>query len=588
MTDEAEEDERDIELASLQAIYPELEVTDGESCAVSLEIEVAPSKKLATTFDAPTPYRTHTLPTPPSSDGDGNHAEELPEVVAAHDTHELEYLPSLQLEIELPQDYPEGKPPAVRLRTEPAWVPEDVLGRLTKEAYRLWEEYDHSQVLFAYIDYLQQEAEQAFTTSFSAFHLPHSLKTPLLDYSRMKALRKFNESTFDCGICLEPKKGSSCYRLQSCAHVFCSACLSDYYNAAITEGDVSTIRCLDPTCTHRKTLHPRELLAIPLPRPQVQRYVDLKLKKKLDSDKTTVFCPRKFCQAPARSPKYAKYTANPSDLENYPDSDDEQEPTPTEDSADDGFEKTTPSATPADRLHICSSCTYAFCALCTKSWHGDLIACRPSPTDPAALSPEDAASYDFIRLNTSPCPTCYSSAQKTHGCNHMICYTCGTHFCYLCSAWLDKQNPYRHFNTRSEGCYMRLWELEEGDEGIGEEGQGRGRNEIFGGARAAEQAQMFAMMLEQEQGQGRDQQQQQQQAQPVPRENRQQPAAQQRRAPERQQAPQQARRQPAAQVRRQREPHAVDPGLQRFLQLAANDEEDGWDSDEMEGEVLWA
>lgn len=51
------------------------------------------------------------------------------------------------------------------------------------------------------------------------------------------------------------------------------------------------------------------------------------------------------------------------------------------------------------------------------------------------------------------------------------CFKCQTHFCYLCSAWLDPRNPYQHYNEQPDGsvtsCYMRLWELEEGDEGGG-------------------------------------------------------------------------------------------------------------------------
>lgn len=49
----------------------------------------------------------------------------------------------------------------------------------------------------------------------------------------------------------------------------------------------------------------------------------------------------------------------------------------------------------------------------------------------------------------------------------MRCFRCQTHFCYLCSAWLDPANPYQHFNAQPNGqvngCFMRLWELEGGD-----------------------------------------------------------------------------------------------------------------------------
>lgn len=43
-------------------------------------------------------------------------------------------------------------------------------------------------------------------------------------------------------------------------------------------------------------------------------------------------------------------------------------------------------------------------------------------------------------------------------------------------------DPYRHFNIRESECFMRLWELEEGDEGdnaIGGGGARRGREEAM-------------------------------------------------------------------------------------------------------------
>ena len=79
------------------------------------------------------------------------------------------------------------------------------------------------------------------------------------------------------------------------------------------------------------------------------------------------------------------------------------------------------------------------------------------------LTEEDKASLEYLLLHTTPCPTCAAPAQKTHGCNHMICFKCHSHFCYLCSAWLSPANPYKHYNEETTGCYMRLWELEGGD-----------------------------------------------------------------------------------------------------------------------------
>jgi len=330
------EDERDIELESVTAIYPELERV--QSHIATLDIEIIPAAPLRITFkpDAlPIPPPTIDL-CHPNSTGKVDaiqYAQVAAAAIAPPDEYLLAYLPSLHLNITLPQGYPEEQPPHFELSTTPSWLSSDKIKELEGEGEKLWEEYGRSQVVFAYIDYLQQETELAFR--LDSIILPHHLKEPLLSHARTAKRQKFNQGTFSCGICLEPKKGSACHQLRHCGHVFCISCLQDTYNYAITEGDIGAIKCLDPDCGKRnmtaaqrrlkkqKTLHPNELLEIPIERAQVQRYADLKIKKKLESDKGTIYCPRKWCQGPARSLKYARY--DKVDLEQYPESSDEEE-----------------------------------------------------------------------------------------------------------------------------------------------------------------------------------------------------------------------------------------------------------------------
>lgn len=263
-----------------------------------------------------------------------------------------------------------------------------------------------------------------------------------------------------------------------CGHVFCVLCLQDFYNSCITEGDITQVKCLtpdcgkdrksstgaratDPTTRNKKksredrTLSPSELLQIPLEQDTVQRYVTLKRKKKLESDRTTVYCPRQWCQGAARSNKYPK-SDDIQDVESASEDEDEQQqydPNANED--------TLPP--PSERLAICEDCAFAFCKVCKSGWHGEFARCFPRKK--YELTAEEKASGEYMRLHTTPCPTCKAPAQKTMGCNHMICFKCNTHFCYLCSAWLDAGNPYTHYNTPKSSCYMRLWELEGGDGG---------------------------------------------------------------------------------------------------------------------------
>jgi E3 ubiquitin-protein ligase RNF14 len=249
-----------------------------------------------------------------------------------------------------------------------------------------------------------------------------------------------------------------------CGHVFCVECLQDFYNNAINEGDLASVRCLEPDCAKKRAeaqtstmknrrlkiqLSPSELLQIPLEHDVVSRYVKLKHKAELESDKNTIYCPRKWCQGAARSKKHRK----PDGFEDSESSDDE---------SDDDTSGAGNFAAGKDLLAVCEDCSFAFCSRCYQGWHGEFTTCTPK-TNTGELTEEDKKSLEYLKAHSTPCPTCAAPCQKTHGCNHMICFKCRSHFCYLCSAWLSPTNPYQHYTEEKTWCYMRLWELEEGD-----------------------------------------------------------------------------------------------------------------------------
>ena len=207
-----------------------------------------------------------------------------------------------------------------------------------------------------------------------------------------------------------------------------------------------------------RTLSPSELLQIPLEQEIVQRYVTLRRRKKLESDRTTVYCPRQWCQGAARSNKHPKSDGIGEEEVIDSGSEGEEELQQYDPNAND---ETLPP--PSERLAVCEDCAFAFCKVCKSGWHGEFARCFPRKK--YELTAEEKASEEYMRLHTTSCPTCMAPAQKTMGCNHMICFKCNTHFCYLCSAWLDGDNPYTHYNTAKSPCYMRLWELEGGDGG---------------------------------------------------------------------------------------------------------------------------
>jgi E3 ubiquitin-protein ligase RNF14 len=396
MEDAELDDERAEELNTLESIYPELVTVANDRYSAALDLLVAPSKPLPVIFE--------------------------PE----QDTERLSYLPSLHIEITLPSTYPSETPPSIRLSTTPPWLPAEIAQRLTDEAKSLWEEYGGGMVLFSYISSLQEQAETAF--GIEQLTLPSDMRQELVAYSKKMKRELFDKETFDCEVCLEPKKGSACYRMERCSHVFCRACLQDYYNNCIQEGDVNNVKCMSTECgksggSKRKKdrlLSPKELLQIPLSREAVERFAKIKRKKKMESDPAIIYCPRSWCQGAMRSDKYPKIT----DVSQMDDSDSEAE----EDTAQQngtstkaGPEKRAVGVRGMERLAVCEDCTLAFCVVCLASWHGDFVRCEPR--DKTQLTEEDQASLNFILKSTSPCAYCSVPCQKSYGCNRKLSWT---------------------------------------------------------------------------------------------------------------------------------------------------------------------
>ncbi|KAM0558539.1 hypothetical protein ACHAPJ_004734 [Fusarium lateritium] len=466
------DDTRYMELGSLEAIYPEIRRPDTKDpFTFEIDLPVEPAAPVTVTFPAASAPAHPGLTTPAQAAENGQ-----PEV----DSLEVSYLPSLQLRVRLPEGYPVDVPPEIHVSTTPQWLTKETIKKLEDDGPRLWDEIGRDMVAFTYIDHIQRAAEDVFGTISpeGTLQVDPEHKLGVLDHDIKAKKAAFEKETFDCGVCLDPKKGSKCHKMLDCGHIFCIQCLQDFYNDAINEGNLSTVRCLSPNCAKERAaaketkktkiaVSPSELLQIGLSEDMVKRYVTLKYKTELESDKNTIYCPRQWCTGAARSKRHKK----PEGLD-FAETSDAESGKEEEEKDGDGNVKTKKKKKNKDRfnradlLAICEDCGFAFCGQCYQSWHGEFVRCAPR-RDKGELSEEEKASLEYLQLHTSPCPTCNAPAQKTHGCNHMICSRCDTHFCYLCSSWLDPVNPYQHYNQLAGGkvtsCYMRLWELEGGD-----------------------------------------------------------------------------------------------------------------------------
>jgi E3 ubiquitin-protein ligase RNF14 len=193
------EDERTTELSSIAAIFPEIILDPQNLFSASIDLSVVPSYPLPVVFPEPSE-------SVPFSGVTSTAAEQ------AIETHHLSHLPSLHLEITLPEGYPTSCAPNFTISTSPQWLSDEILDRLEADGRRIWEELGHGQVVFAYIDHLQQAAENAFTVLGEGKYLQVSPdhKISLLDYDIKAKHAAFEKETFHCGVCLGRPYGVEC------------------------------------------------------------------------------------------------------------------------------------------------------------------------------------------------------------------------------------------------------------------------------------------------------------------------------------------------------------------------------------------
>ena len=206
--DDEVEDDRVLELSTVAAIYPELDIhATSDQTSATISIEVEPVQPLLIRFPAADRAPLGGLPTPPDSTNEtiGQFKEDEPDLVIAPDAHRLSHLPPLILRVVLPEGYPAEQSPLPHLESQHAWLPKKKLQELEAACHSIWEEMGRDQVVFSYIDYLREAAEKGFglvQNEGEVLEVSSDLKVALLDFDLKARRAKFEQETFECGICL--------------------------------------------------------------------------------------------------------------------------------------------------------------------------------------------------------------------------------------------------------------------------------------------------------------------------------------------------------------------------------------------------
>lgn len=393
------------------------------------------------------------------------------------------FLPPLVLNFEFPEDYPSTSAPVYTLSSK--WMTRPQMSSLCRRLDELWEENQGCVILFTWIQFLKEEvvdflgiksplevqrakasdprkkSEPAVSDKNEATKLD-TKKTPdscssatpldpravtlldprldllpqLLDYDEVQRQRLFDGKVFCCGICFSEKLGAACLCFKECQHVYCKACMSEYFQIQIKDGNVQCLNCPEPKCSSVATpLQVKQLVGEEL----FARYDRLLLQSSLDLMADVVYCPRVSCGTPVM-------------------------------------------VEPDSTMGICSGCQFAFCTLCKMGYHG-VSHCKLPTEELRDLrdeylsagvegkkfmeqrfgkkviqrAVEESFSRDWLDENCKNCPRCGTNIQKADGCNKMTCTSCKQYFCWLCLGALSRGNPYSHFNNPQSPCFNQLF-----------------------------------------------------------------------------------------------------------------------------------
>lgn len=373
--------------------------------------------------------------------------------------HVLKYLPPIVLNFQLPKDYPSVSPPQFTLSCK--WLNRKQLSELCHKLDDIWEENKPCVVVFLWTCFLQDESYDFLglsdTLDITQGHgverkdstgtydpraiqdigSQNRLLPALLDYDKQARKLEFDKTLFQCKVCFNNKTGSQCMSFYDCDHVYCKDCMKDYFMVQIQEGNVNGLDCPDDKCESQA--HPSQVKEL-VPNEIFAKYDKMLLMTGLDTMLDIVYCPRPSCQQPVILDRESS-------------------------------------------MGSCASCGFVFCTLCKLSYHG-VSPCRIKAEGLQKLKEEylngdeatkrllekkygkaaiqqaveESFTNEWLNNYAKKCPECGANIQKIDGCNKMTCMKCRAYFCWICNAFLSKQNPYAHFSDQDSKCFNRLFE----------------------------------------------------------------------------------------------------------------------------------
>ncbi|KAJ7953425.1 RBR-type E3 ubiquitin transferase [Quillaja saponaria] len=390
----------------------------------------------------------------------------------------VQYLPPIILTCLLPKSYPSNLSPYFTISVQ--WLDSARISLLCSKLDCIWIEEYGQEVIYQWVEWLHSSSLSHLGFDNEIILGPYGMKhagdqrsisgsispdadIPLMrSYNDERHQENFSKELHECCICCSEFTGNEFIRLP-CKHFFCWNCMKTYSDMHVKEGTISNLQCPDEKCA---VMVPPSLLKRLLGDEEYQHWESLVLQKTLDSMSDVAYCPR--CETPCIEDEDQHAQCSKCFFSFC---------TLCRERRHVGIACMTPetkllilqerqnsSQLKDDQKRcnkmVCNNCGQYFCYLCNKAIDGyDHFrdgACELFPQEmirnwEERVNPRQVLGQIHAELfaeHGQGCPNCRQFNAKVGNNNHIFCWACQMHYCYLCKKIVRRSS--QHYGPK--GC----------------------------------------------------------------------------------------------------------------------------------------